>query len=32
VLFYQVSPDDVIWGATARILSQFLSLLDEAAP
>jgi 8-oxo-dGTP pyrophosphatase MutT (NUDIX family) len=32
VLFYQVSPDDVIWGATARILSQFLSLVDEAAP
>ena len=31
VLFYDVSPDDVIWGATARILSQFLSLLDEAA-
>jgi hypothetical protein len=30
VLFYRVSPDDVIWGATARILSQFLSLVDEA--
>jgi 8-oxo-dGTP pyrophosphatase MutT (NUDIX family) len=29
VLFYQVSPDDVVWGATARILSQFLALLDE---
>jgi 8-oxo-dGTP pyrophosphatase MutT (NUDIX family) len=29
VLFYEVSPDDVIWGATARILSQFLALLDE---
>jgi 8-oxo-dGTP pyrophosphatase MutT (NUDIX family) len=29
VLFYQVSADDVIWGATARILSQFLALLDE---
>jgi hypothetical protein len=28
VLFYQVSTDDVIWGATARILSQFLALLD----
>lgn len=28
VLFYQVSADDVIWGATARILSQFLELLD----
>jgi hypothetical protein len=24
-----VSPDDVVWGATARILSQFLALLDE---
>jgi 8-oxo-dGTP pyrophosphatase MutT (NUDIX family) len=29
VLFYDVSPVDVIWGATARILSQFLALLDE---
>jgi 8-oxo-dGTP pyrophosphatase MutT (NUDIX family) len=29
VLLYQVSPDDVVWGATARILSQFLALLDE---
>jgi len=29
VLFYQVSPDDVVWGATARILSQFLALLEE---
>jgi 8-oxo-dGTP pyrophosphatase MutT (NUDIX family) len=29
VLFYQVSADDVVWGATARILSQFLALLDE---
>lgn len=29
VLFYEVSTDDVIWGATARILSQFLALLDE---
>jgi len=28
VLFYQVSADDVVWGATARILSQFLALLD----
>ena len=28
VLFYQVSADDVIWGATARILSQFLALVD----
>jgi 8-oxo-dGTP pyrophosphatase MutT (NUDIX family) len=32
VLFYQVSQDDVIWGATARILSQFLALLDEPEP
>jgi 8-oxo-dGTP pyrophosphatase MutT (NUDIX family) len=30
VLFYEVSADDVIWGATARILSQFLELLDES--
>lgn len=29
VLFYQVSADDLVWGATARILSQFLALLDE---
>ncbi len=29
VFFYQVSASDVVWGATARILSQFLSLLDE---
>jgi 8-oxo-dGTP pyrophosphatase MutT (NUDIX family) len=29
VQFYQVSRDDVVWGATARILSQFLDLLDE---
>ena len=29
VLFYQVSADDVVWGATARILSQVLALLDE---
>jgi 8-oxo-dGTP pyrophosphatase MutT (NUDIX family) len=28
VHFYQVSPDDVVWGATARILMQFLELLD----
>jgi len=32
VLFYQVSADDVVWGATARILSQFLALLDEDEP
>ena len=29
VLFYQVSTEDLVWGATARILSQFLALLDE---
>ncbi len=29
VHFYEVSADDVIWGATARILHQFLGLLDE---
>jgi 8-oxo-dGTP pyrophosphatase MutT (NUDIX family) len=29
VLFYQVSADDLVWGATARILSQLLGLLDE---
>jgi 8-oxo-dGTP pyrophosphatase MutT (NUDIX family) len=29
VQFYQVSADDVVWGATARILTQFLELLDE---
>ena len=29
VHFYTVSPDDVIWGATARIVNQFLSLLQE---
>lgn len=29
VQFYQVSPDDLVWGATARILTQFLELLDE---
>jgi 8-oxo-dGTP pyrophosphatase MutT (NUDIX family) len=29
VLLYQVSAADVVWGATARILSQFLALLDE---
>jgi len=28
VHFYRVSPDDVIWGATARILKQFLELLE----
>jgi 8-oxo-dGTP pyrophosphatase MutT (NUDIX family) len=28
VHFYQVSADDVIWGATARILRQFLCLLE----
>ncbi len=29
VLFYQVSAEDLVWGATARILSQFLALLEE---
>jgi 8-oxo-dGTP pyrophosphatase MutT (NUDIX family) len=29
VYFYQVSPDDVVWGATARIVKQFLDLLAE---
>jgi len=29
VQFYQVSPHDLVWGATARILTQFLDLLDE---
>jgi 8-oxo-dGTP pyrophosphatase MutT (NUDIX family) len=28
VHFYQVSEEDVIWGATARILNQFLGLLS----
>ncbi len=28
VHFYRVSEEDVIWGATARILRQFLSLLE----
>lgn len=32
VQFYQVSADDVVWGATARILTQFLELLDEPEP
>jgi 8-oxo-dGTP pyrophosphatase MutT (NUDIX family) len=33
VYFYQVSPEDVVWGATARIVKQFLDLLagEEAA-
>ncbi len=31
VLFYQVSAEDLVWGATARILSQFLALLEEEA-
>ncbi len=30
VQFYRVSTEDVVWGATARILTQFLNLLDEA--
>lgn len=32
VHFYRVSPDDVIWGATARILNQFLALIGEERP
>ena len=28
VHFYQVSVEDVVWGATARILKQFLALVD----
>ena len=27
--FFRVSEEDVIWGATARIVKQFLSLLDD---
>jgi 8-oxo-dGTP pyrophosphatase MutT (NUDIX family) len=30
VHFYQVSVEDVVWGATARILKQFLELVVEA--
>jgi 8-oxo-dGTP pyrophosphatase MutT (NUDIX family) len=30
VYFYQVSADDVVWGATARIVKQFLKLLEDA--
>ena len=30
VHFYQVSEADLVWGATARILKQFLDLLDWA--
>jgi len=29
VHFYQVSVEDVVWGATARILKQFLDLVDR---
>jgi 8-oxo-dGTP pyrophosphatase MutT (NUDIX family) len=29
VYFYQVSSDDVVWGATARIVKQFLDMLAE---
>jgi 8-oxo-dGTP pyrophosphatase MutT (NUDIX family) len=32
VHFYQVSGDDVVWGATARILKQFLELLEATRP
>lgn len=31
VYFYQVSADDVVWGATARIVKQFLDLIAEEA-
>ena len=30
VHFYQISVEDVVWGATARILKQFLELVDRA--
>jgi len=29
VYFFRVSIEDVVWGATARILRQFLDLIDE---
>jgi 8-oxo-dGTP pyrophosphatase MutT (NUDIX family) len=32
VYFYQVSPEDVVWGATARIVKQFLDLLAGEEP
>ena len=31
VHFYQVSPEDVIWGATARIVNQFLALIERGS-
>jgi 8-oxo-dGTP pyrophosphatase MutT (NUDIX family) len=31
VHFYDVSVEDIIWGATARILKQFLDMVDEEA-
>jgi 8-oxo-dGTP pyrophosphatase MutT (NUDIX family) len=31
VHFYRVSAEDVIWGATARIVNQFLGLLEAGA-
>ncbi|MCI0547955.1 MAG: CoA pyrophosphatase [Candidatus Rokubacteria bacterium] len=31
VYFYRISDEDVVWGATARILKQFLDLLEPAA-
>jgi hypothetical protein len=31
VHFYDVSVEDIIWGATARILKQFLDMIDEEA-
>jgi 8-oxo-dGTP pyrophosphatase MutT (NUDIX family) len=32
VHFYQVSAEDVVWGATARILNQFLEVLAAEEP
>jgi 8-oxo-dGTP pyrophosphatase MutT (NUDIX family) len=31
VYFYQVSSDDLVWGATARIVKQFLDMLADEA-
>ena len=31
VYFYQVSASDLVWGATARIVKQFLDLIEEEA-
>jgi 8-oxo-dGTP pyrophosphatase MutT (NUDIX family) len=32
VYFYQVSAEDVVWGATARIVKQFLELIEAELP